>query len=292
MTQIEWLDEVKSFQDSDKSIRREDILRLLDKGKTLTPTYNVESTLSTLTELLKSVDEWETKAKALLHSKTRVKISQGEALENEAEKIDAYLPSLDLLGDAVTRAKNWQRTVEELQSKENIPYYDTLEDLSKKAHNIPFQLDALESIDETIAQAKAWRERTARTFLRKNSHYSLMEALSPRICVGVPAIIAKTKKNKVEESGAIYVCDTKLDDSNDSATVVAAFKLAETREMEAMKNLREKNLSKHLQSEPTYCVCRKAKNGPMVQCELCKDFFHREFHIKFICFLNSIKTTV
>ena len=31
-----------------------------------------------------------------------------------------------------------------------------------------------------MASARAWRERTARVFLKKNSHYNLLEVLSPR----------------------------------------------------------------------------------------------------------------
>ena len=31
-----------------------------------------------------------------------------------------------------------------------------------------------------VASARAWRERTARVFLKKNSHYNLLEVLSPR----------------------------------------------------------------------------------------------------------------
>ena len=31
-----------------------------------------------------------------------------------------------------------------------------------------------------VSAARAWRERTARVFLKKNSHYNLLEVLSPR----------------------------------------------------------------------------------------------------------------
>jgi histone demethylase JARID1 len=43
-----------------------------------------------------------------------------------------------------------------------------------------------------------------------------------------------------------------------------------------MKELRMINLSKlnQTQYEVKYCICRKAASGFMLQCELCKDWFH------------------
>lgn len=240
---MQWLEEVKSVQEDPKSIHRDDLAKLIEKGMTIPPHFSIENTLSELQALMIAIDKWEEKAKLYLHTKSRQTISSLEEFIREADEIEAYLPSLDILQDTLNKAKNWSKMVEEVQARENFPYYDTLDDLIKKGRSIPLHLDALPILESTLSQAKTWKERTARTFLRKNSHYTLMEALSPRIGVGIQAL--KAKKSKSEESvGPVFVCDTKLDDSNDSATVVAAFKLAEQREMEAMRNLRERNLMK------------------------------------------------
>lgn len=279
LSQIQWLEEVKSMQEDSKSITREDIAKLSEKGSTIPPHFSIENMLSKLQALMTSIDAWEDKAKVYLNSKNRQNIVAIEELVQEADEIDAYLPSLDSLQDILTKAQNWTKTVEEIQARENFPYYDTLDDLVRKGRNIPLHLEALPMLESTLSQAKVWKERTARTFLRKNSHYTLMEALSPRIGVGVQAL--KTKKNKGEESiGAVFVCDTKLDDTSDSADVVAAFKLAEQREMEAMRNLRERNLIKASLEDSRYCVCRRPRFGLMLQCELCKDWFHCEYNNK------------
>ena len=45
-----------------------------------------------------------------------------------------------------------------------------------------------------MTAAKSWRERTARTFLKKNSTYTLLEVLSPRSDVGVYPVTKKRKK--------------------------------------------------------------------------------------------------
>ena len=273
MMQIQWLEEVRGIQEEPKSISREDLASLIEKGMTIPPHFSIENTLSKLQTLINSIDKWEAKAKLFLHTKERQTIKAVEDFVQEAEEIDAYLPSLSNLQEILTKAKNWTKNVEEVQGKDNIAYYDTLDELVRKGRNIPLHLDALPVLESVLSQARLWKERTGRTFLRKNSHYTLMEALSPRVGVGVQSM--KTKKNKGDDSiGAVYVCNTKLDDSSNSATVVAAFKLAEQREMEAMRNLREKNTMKTQLDDSKYCVCRKARFGTMFHCELCRDWFH------------------
>ncbi|KMQ88408.1 lysine-specific demethylase 5a [Lasius niger] len=275
LAQTQWLEEVKSLQDDPKAVSREEVAKLIEKGMMIPPHVSIENTLAELHALTKAIDKWEEKAKIFLHTKNRRTIATVEEFIREADEVEAYLPSLDSLQDTLNKAKNWTKLVDDIQAKENFPYYDTLDDLIRKGRNIPLHLDALPMLESTLSQAKAWKERTARTFLRKNSHYTLMEALSPRIGVGVQAM--KTKKHKGDESvGAVYVCDTKLDDSSDSANVVAAFKLAEQREMEAMRSLRERNLMKIKADveDSKYCVCRRPRFGIMLQCELCKDWFH------------------
>lgn len=245
---------------------------------TIPPHVSIENTLSELHALTKAIDKWEEKAKIFLNSKNRRTIAAVEEFIREADEVEAYLPSLVILQDTLNKAKNWIKLMDDIREREFWPYYDTVDDLLRKGRNISLQLNDLPTLESTFSQAKAWKEKTARTFLRKNSHYTLMEALSPRIGVGVQAM--KTKKNKSDESvGAVYVCDTKLDDSSTPANVVAAFKLAQQREMEAMRSLRERNLMKiKAEVEDTkYCVCRRPRFGVMLQCELCKDWFHSKY---------------
>lgn len=278
MSQIRWLDEVKTIQEEPKTITREDLGNLIEKGMTIPPHFSIENTLSKLQGLLNSIDKWEEKAKLFIHTKERQSIKTVEEFVLEADEIDAYLPSLNVLQEVLNKAKSWTKIVEDIQGKDNIAYYDTLDELVRKGRNIPLHLDALPVLESILSQARLWKERTARTFLRKNSHYTLMEALSPRVGVGVQSM--KTKKNRGDDTvSAIYVCDTKLDDSSNSAAVVAAFKLAEQREMEAMRNLRKKNAMKAQLDDSKYCVCRKARFGTMFHCELCRDWFHCKFII-------------
>jgi len=50
-----------------------------------------------------------------------------------------------------------------------------LELLVNKGRPIPVNLEQLPQLESQVTAAKSWRERTARTFLKKNSTYSLVE---------------------------------------------------------------------------------------------------------------------
>ena len=59
---------------------------------------------------------------------------------------------------------------------------------------------------------------------------------------------------------------------------VAAYKSGEQLEVEVMRELRVENIEKQQnESEAKYCVCRRAMAGTMLQCALCKDWFHSTY---------------
>lgn len=62
-----------------------------------------------------------------------------------------------------------------MQNGAHNPYLDVLEYLVTKGRPIPIRLEQLSQIENQVEAAKAWREKTARTFLKKNSTYSLLE---------------------------------------------------------------------------------------------------------------------
>ena len=70
-----------------------------------------------------------------------------------------------------------------VQKAENFPYMDALELLVNKGRNIPVRLDLLPQLESQLSGAKTWKDRTARTFLRKNSHYTLMEVSEHVVCI-------------------------------------------------------------------------------------------------------------
>ena len=112
---------------------------------------------------------------SFFHYRPRHVLSTIDSIVNEASIIPAYLPNVLSLKDALYKAKEWTSKVETVQSSDSYPYLDMVESLVNKGRPIPVRLDQLPQLESQVAAAKSWRERTARTFLKKNSTYSLLE---------------------------------------------------------------------------------------------------------------------
>ena len=146
-----------------------------------------------------------------------------EAIVNEAAGIPTSLPNISGLKDAIKRAKDWMQRVEQVQAGEHYPYLDILEGLVNKGRPIPVRLDHLPQIESQVNAAKSWRERTARTFLKKNSTYSLVEVLSPRTDIGLYGL-ARARKRKPrdgpdKENG--FASEPKVEEHREPAAMVS-----------------------------------------------------------------------
>lgn len=75
------------------------------------------------------------------------------------------------------------------QNGSNYAYLEQLESLSAKGRPIPVRLDALPQLESQVAAARAWRERTGRTFLKKNSSYSLLQVSNKHFCGSLQKLI-------------------------------------------------------------------------------------------------------
>uniref|UniRef100_A0A8B8DS00 [histone H3]-trimethyl-L-lysine(4) demethylase n=1 Tax=Crassostrea virginica TaxID=6565 RepID=A0A8B8DS00_CRAVI len=283
LQQAKWLDEVKlTLLEDQQQVTLESMRKLMEAGVGLAPHPAVEKAMAELQELLTVSERWEEKARICLQARPRHVMATLEAIINEAKGIPAFLPNVSALKDALKKAKDWTHKVETVQNSDSYPYLDALESLVNKGRPIPVRLDQLPQVESQVAAAKSWRERTARTFLKKNCTYSLLEVLSPRADIGIYNSSKKTKK-KIKEEGRDRrdsennnQSDYKVDEQRDPAAIVAAFKMAEQREIEVMRELRDRNSAKLRQphGEAKYCICRKEGAGFMLQCELCKDWFH------------------
>lgn len=292
--QARWLDEVKYTTQDSHNLTLEVMRKLIESGVGLAPHPAVEKAMAELQELLTISERWEEKARLCLQARPRNVMATLESIILEASDIKAYLPNVCALKEALRKAKEWIsklecvqeecRTKNKEQNCELYPYLDVLENLVNKGRPIPVRLDLLPQVESQVAAAKSWRERTARTFLKKNSTYTLLEVLSPRTDIGIYNN-NKSKKKKLKEgererkeseSSNSNILDFRIEEQRDPASIVAAFKLAEQREIEAMKELRTRNVEKtrHPDADVKYCICRKGASAVMLQCELCKDWFH------------------
>ncbi|XP_054718406.1 lysine-specific demethylase 5A-like [Uloborus diversus] len=281
LQQSRWLEEVRASLIHPDLVTLEVLKKLLEKGINIPPHCTVEKVLAELQELLTMGERWEEKAKLCLQARPKHPLAVLESVLGEAGSVSVYLPNVLQLTDAVKKAKDWIAKVQAVQSGAHNPYLEVLEYLVTKGRPIPIHLEQLSQIEAHVEAAKAWREKTARTFLKKNSCYNLIEVLSPRKDIGAPpAVRGKKKKSRESEDGFggddSMSLDEKFEEAKDPATIVANFKEAERLEIEAMMQLRAKNIRARLEDsvDSRYCICHKPLTNNMLQCELCKDWFH------------------
>ncbi|XP_013066570.2 lysine-specific demethylase 5A-like isoform X1 [Biomphalaria glabrata] len=280
LQQARWLDNVRASIKEPNSVTLDTMRKLIESGVSLAPHPAVEKAMAELQELLTVSERWEEKARICLQARPRHLLTTLEAIIAEARNIPAYLPNIGSLREAVKKAKEWIQKVESIQSVEQYAYLEILEGLVSKGRPIPVRLDQLPQLESQVAAAKSWKERTARTFLKKNSSFTLLEILSPRTDIGVynGGRCKKKRIKDAEKKDNESVLDYASDDSRNSGvsilTQVAAFKMGEVKEVELMRDLRTRNMEKRQDSDAKFCVCRKPSSGFMLQCELCKDWFH------------------
>ncbi|XP_018431943.1 PREDICTED: lysine-specific demethylase 5A [Nanorana parkeri] len=285
LLQARWLDEVRQTLSDPHKVTLDVMKKLIDSGVGLAPHHAVEKAMGELQELLTVSERWEEKAKACLQARPQHTVSSLESIIVEAKSIQAYLPNVLALKEALQRAKDWTAKVESIQNGSQYAYMEQLESFLSKARPIPVRLEALPQLESQVAAARAWRERTGRTFLKKNSSYTLLQVLSPRSDIGVYGS-GRAKRRKVKELleekdldlDSLSELEEPLDEHRDTASVVAVFKEMECKEVNSMRSIRAANLAKMAMvdriEEVRFCVCRKAASGFMLQCELCKDWFH------------------
>uniref|UniRef100_A0A8C9VV76 Lysine-specific demethylase 5A n=1 Tax=Scleropages formosus TaxID=113540 RepID=A0A8C9VV76_SCLFO len=285
LQQARWLDEVRVALGEPQRVTLELMKRLIDSGVGLAPHHAVEKAMAELQEVLTVSERWEDKARTCLQARPRHSMTTLESIVMEARNIPAYLPNVLALRDALQKAKEWTAKVEAIQNGSTYAYLEQLESLLARGRSIPVRLDPLPQVESQVASARAWRERTARTFLKKNSTYTLLQVLSPRVDIGVYGN-SKSKRKRVKELlekdrglelEGLSDLEESLEEARDPAAV-AAFKIKEQKEIEAIHSLRAANLAKMAMAdrieEVKFCLCRKTASGFMLQCELCKDWFH------------------
>uniref|UniRef100_A0A673KHQ6 [histone H3]-trimethyl-L-lysine(4) demethylase n=1 Tax=Sinocyclocheilus rhinocerous TaxID=307959 RepID=A0A673KHQ6_9TELE len=260
--------------------------RLIDRGVGLTPHPSTERTMARLQELLTISEELEEKAQALLKARPPESLETLSSMLTQVDGVPAYLPNCLLLQDTVNRAKEWLQEAEDLQVGGQTPVLSSVSDMVLRAHAIPVRLEPLDQLEVLVSEVQAWKESAAKTFLIKNSHFTLLEVLCPRWEVGSSLKKMRKMKGECMSSGkkklvkldSMSDVERALSDSKDSAS--AMFTLAEVRlkELESLCALRAANESKLLPTADCaslkVCVCQKPPMGAMLQCELCRDAFH------------------
>uniref|UniRef100_A0A8C5NSH4 [histone H3]-trimethyl-L-lysine(4) demethylase n=1 Tax=Junco hyemalis TaxID=40217 RepID=A0A8C5NSH4_JUNHY len=287
LEQARWLEDVQLACSEHSSLTLDDMRRLIDSGVGLAPYPAVEKAMAKLQELLTVSEHWDDKARNLIKARPRQFLSSLAAAVKELEEIPAYLPNGAALKDAVQKAKDWLQEVEALQAGGRVPVLDTLVELVSRGRSLPVHLEQLPRLEALVAEVQAWKECAANTFLCENSPYSLLEVLCPWCDIGMLSLKRKQKKlkepvpsgkKKSTKLETLSDLERALSESKDTASAMATLGEARLREMEALRALRAANELKVLASEEDaelkVCLCQKEPAAPMIQCELCRGFFH------------------
>ncbi|XP_077891565.1 lysine-specific demethylase 5D-like isoform X5 [Ictidomys tridecemlineatus] len=283
--QAQWLNEVKQTLAPSAQRRSLVIMQgLLVMGAKIASSPSVDKALAELQELLTIAERWEEKAHFCLEARQKHPPATLEAIIREAENIPVHLPNIQALKEALTKAHAWTADVNEIQNGDHYPCLDDLEGLVAVGRDLPVGLEELKQLELQVLTAHSWKERASKTFLKKNSCYTLLEVLCPCADAGSDRI---KRSRWVEKELGLYKSDTELlglsaQDLRDPGSVIIAFKEGEQKEKEGILQLRRINSAKHsplASSAPvsagSICVCGQvpARVGAL-QCDLCQDWFH------------------
>ncbi|XP_066566262.1 lysine-specific demethylase 5C isoform X2 [Amia ocellicauda] len=224
---------------------------LMEAGCNVPQSDAVETAMAELQELLTIAERWEEKAQICLEDRQKHPLSTLEAIVSEAQLIPVQLPNILALQGSLARARAWVTDLEEIQNGEHYPCLDDLEGLVAVGRDLPVSMEELRQLELQVTSAHSWRDKAAKTFLKKNSTYGLLEVLCP--CVEVAGKAAggprADRGRRREREGRLYRSDTdslglSAQDLRDPGAIVSAFREGEKREKEAMRRLQEANLAK------------------------------------------------
>ncbi|XP_019334405.1 lysine-specific demethylase 5C isoform X2 [Alligator mississippiensis] len=273
--QAAWLEEVKRAVRGPRGhIPLPELRGLVAAGTSVAPSPAVDKAMAELHELLAIAQRWEEKAQMCLEARQKHPPAMLEAIITEAENVPVQLPNIQALKEALAKARAWIADVEEIQNGDHYPCLDDLEGLVAVGRDLPVRLDELRHLEVQVGAAHSWRDRAARTFLKRNSAYSLLEVLCP--CADAGSDGARRRR---EQEPGLYKSDTEslglsAQDLRDPGAVILAFKEGEQKEKEGMLRRRHTNTQHPPAPGAPACVCGQPPGPSMLQCQLCQDWFH------------------
>uniref|UniRef100_A0A8D0HTP4 [histone H3]-trimethyl-L-lysine(4) demethylase n=1 Tax=Sphenodon punctatus TaxID=8508 RepID=A0A8D0HTP4_SPHPU len=281
--QAAWLDEVKQTLRSPQERVTLAVMRaLIASGCDMAPSPAVDKAMAELQELLTIAQRWEEKAQMCLEARQKHPPATLEAIIKEVENIPVHLPNILALKEALSKAQAWIADVEEIQNGDHYPCLDDLEGLVAVGRDLPVRLEELRHLEVQVGAAHSWREKASKTFLKKNSCYTLLEVLCP--CADADSDSIKRTKWQREKEPGLYKSDTEslglsAQDLRDPGSVILAFKEGEQKEKAGILRLRQANAQKPVPPATgppgaQYCVCSQPPGPSMLHCELCQDWFH------------------
>ncbi|XP_054168753.1 lysine-specific demethylase 5C-like isoform X2 [Oppia nitens] len=270
---------------------------------TLKLAVNTDVINSKLNELQQIVDEsnkWmERAANCFVKTESESETNSGkpllsllESLIDESEN-NVYLkqlvlsPQIDNIRVTVQKARNWISQVNDIFGNDyqkhsskgtsntvnsgDAPMIEAIEELVVAANGIDCQLTHLANLDSTITASRQWKDRLNRAFTKKNSLYTIIQILSPRIAsMGQTSDCSFTSRtlfhylkrlssqtqnqSKLGKSPNLRtqpksLFETQLGGENSRTHIAALYKLFEEQELNHLRSLRKRNSTKRLYLE-------------------------------------------
>ncbi|BFF93464.1 lysine-specific demethylase lid [Drosophila madeirensis] len=266
LKQCKWYKRSQGLRETSSKLTYQDVKNLLHMAAAdLDPTDPyVDKEMRKLQQIGADIESWESQAAKYFRRLTQQhELAEIEQFLKSASEISGQVPSHSLLKDALRKAREWLRAVEQLQQNNHVTYCHTLENMIERGLNIPIQLEELSRMQGHLYSANQWKDNTANAFLKKGTFYTLLEVLMPR----ADAInIDSDLKPRFQ--------DDFLKEKN-PAEIVDSFKHAEEQELLDMRDLRRQNMTKNPLRD-MFCLCKAEFRGLMYNCQLCRDWFHED----------------
>lgn len=266
LKQLKWYKRSQGLRASSAKLTYDDIKNLLHVAAAeIDPTDPIiDAEIHKLQEIGASIEAWECQASKYFNCSTqRHELVEIEQFLKTATDIEGQVPSYAALKDALRKAKEWLRSVEQLQANDHFPYCHTLEAIVARGSTIQIKLEELLRMQGHLKSAHDWKENTERAFLKKNTFYTLLEVLMPR----AESVIIDSDLKKPFEDDFVKEMNP--------AQIVDSFKVAEEKELRDMRELRRQNMAKNPLRDD-YCLCKSSFQGVMYNCQLCRDWFHED----------------
>ncbi|CAF0968427.1 unnamed protein product [Didymodactylos carnosus] len=239
----------------------------------------IHQTCQDLQEQLNLQELWEEKSRLLMKQDPSPTLEILEKFVENALKSSVNLPSINKLKTTIEDCKQWNQTFEQLQSSEHYPFLYRLEQMYSEAKLLNVDLFPLKQIDQTIAHATIWLDKTLQTFKKHNSQLTLLEIITPRVSFNDKKLKRRRKTGGGGSSGSsdnapselMGTLDERLldamEDEKDPATIYQIYRDSTRKEIEAICDLRENNQSKQSDACSTYCLCEKQYQENMTKCQ-------------------------
>lgn len=270
--QVSWYNKSRRYRNSSSKLHLADVNRLIQEGQKLIPEALIEKEIVTLQGIVFSAESWEKAAKSCFQKTIACDLTEIELILEASEKIPIELPSKATFKEVLKKSRDWLAAVQLLQKNDHYPYYHTLEAIVNRGLTIPLKMEELDRMEKYIEAARDWKEKTAKAFLRKNTRFTLLEVLSPRIS----ALMTGNYPNQCNLTSKRIPPEEQLftEDLN-PAQMVDTFKKAEEKEIDDMRELRRLNFNTSIEKKQ-FCFCKGKFVGQMYLCQLCGDWFHKE----------------